>query len=650
MADLATNRPYIIDDMLFNPHFVEWYQQFQQNNILPVNENLTENTESIPFKPLIELTTLAASRFYSNMNTTYMNLDKRTNCSTEDSRIYLEASKSAESILLLLNKINYSIIVMGIIFNIINLYVLLKSKLNESPYSYLTILAMSDLGSLLSVGIEKIRQQFEQTEAVRDSHLIIITILNIFQSCSIYITLALTIERFIFVHSPFKAMTICRKSIARRVCLGIFLFSILRCSYLPFMYNPNCSNGYSQKKNKLVDILEFLVSLGIPYIIIFIANISLIHSLNKQNNLMNIPISFSYNLSINSGSSFNLNQINQQQTYVPQQQQHQKSMQQSIPSPRLNNGKHRYNKKNMNRNNTNNNENKPMLSTQVEEVNENIENEEAFIRKKLAQELIIGKKLARQSTLSLKLIDENTAATIVAQTISTPKRMNLKKLKQNSNTINSFNKSTTSGTSSLGNGSSLYNKANFLYHRTSNQRELRNQRKLTTTLIIILCLLLICYMPSFLFEESLADAIFGTHDRPTEADSIKAYKIKLIGTRVSYIFIYLNCSCNFLIYCFCNKKFKNSLKILIKKSYTYKLYIRFLTFISKSCVSFYKKNKSEIKQHHHDIELKTIVIDNQNVNITSVNKTKIYLLKDALFKKNKNIIKDTEDLTIEKLV
>ena len=638
MDDLVTDRPYIIDDMLFNPHFIEWYQQFQQSNILPVNENLTENTESIPFKPLIELTTLAAASIYPN--TTLINLHKRTNCSTEESILYLEASKSAEDILLLLNKINYSIIIMGILFNILNLYVLLKSKLNESPYSYLTILAISDLGSLLSVGIEKIRQQFEQTELVRDSHLIIITILNIFQSCSIYITLALTIERFIFVHSPFKAMTICRKSIARRVCLVIFIFSILRCSYLPFMYNPNCSNGYSQKKNKLVDIIEFLISLGIPYTIIFIANISLIHSLNKQNNLMNIPISFSYNLSINSGSSLNLNNINQQQTFIPQQQQTLSQIQeQPIPSPRPNKGKQRYIR---NYNKNQNNENKPMLSTQVEE-NENAENDD----------LIIGKKLARQSTLSVKLIDENTAATIVAQATTTPKRIKLKKIKQISSTKNSFNKSTTSGSSSLGNGSSLYNKANFLYHRTSNQRELRNQRKLTTTLIIILCLLLICYMPSFLFEESLADAIFGTHDKPSEAESVRAYKIKLIGTRVSYIFIYLNCSCNFLIYCFCNKKFKNSLKILIKKSYTYKLYIRFLTFISKSCVSFYKKNKSEIKQHQHDIELKTIVIDNKNVNITCVNKSKISLYKDALFKKKLNhsvVLKDTENLTIEKLV
>ena len=125
MGDLVTDRPYIIDDMLFNPHFVEWYQQFQQNNILPINENLTENTESIPLKPLIELTTLAASTFYPNLNKTFLNLDKRTNCSTEDSRLYLEASKSAENILLILNKINYSIIIMGILFNILNLYFLL---------------------------------------------------------------------------------------------------------------------------------------------------------------------------------------------------------------------------------------------------------------------------------------------------------------------------------------------------------------------------------------------------------------------------------------------------------------------------------------------------------------------------------------------
>ena len=130
-------------------------------------------------------------------------------------------------------------------------------------------------------------------------------LINIFLSCSMYITLALTIERFIFVHSPFKVVSFCRKSIARRVCVLIFVFSLVRSLYLPFMYSPNCSNGYDQKSTKLVDIYEFLISLAIPYTIIFIANISLIQSLKKQNSLMNVSLLSTTTSSLNAGYSTN---------------------------------------------------------------------------------------------------------------------------------------------------------------------------------------------------------------------------------------------------------------------------------------------------------------------------------------------------------
>jgi hypothetical protein len=139
-----------------------------------------------------------------------------------------------------------------------------------------------------------------------------------------------------------------------------------------------------------------------------------------------------------------------------------------------------------------------------------------------------------------------------------------------------------------------------MYHRTSNVREIRNQKKLTTTLIIILCLLLVCHLPSFLFEESLADAIFGSHESAEiTPQSVKAFKIKAIGNRISILLIYLNCSCNFLIYCICNKKFKNSLKILFRKSCLNGLFDRACFFLSTHCCALfcYAKNRQP-RQHH----------------------------------------------------
>ena len=118
--------------------------------------------------------------------------------------------------------------------------------------------------------------------------------------------------------------------------------------------------------------------------------------------------------------------------------------------------------------------------------------------------------------------------------------------------------------------------------------------------MIILCLLLICYLPSFLFEESLADAIFGSHsDEQLNDASIKAFKIKAIGNRISIVLIYFNCSSNFLIYCICNKKFKNSLKLLLKKSRLNRYYQRARYFLSKRCfrLVYYKQHAAATREN-----------------------------------------------------
>lgn len=220
--------------------------------------------------------------------------EENMNCSSLVQRAYAELRNEYYDIISLIHIIHYVIIFVGILFNILNLLVLLKSKLHESPYTYLTMLALSDLGALIMFVLERIRQLFLTTnsEFVENIHLYVIVLLvNVFLSSSMYVTLALTIERFIFVHSPFKAMSICRRSIARRVCLGIFIFSFVRLLYLPFMYKKNCLSGHDQHKFDFIDFYEFVVSLALPYTIIFIANISLIFSLNRQNNLMSASVS-----------------------------------------------------------------------------------------------------------------------------------------------------------------------------------------------------------------------------------------------------------------------------------------------------------------------------------------------------------------------
>ncbi|CAF0820644.1 unnamed protein product [Brachionus calyciflorus] len=489
-----------------------WYSEISLFNTSP--EYLTESGTNTSTKIFDFLTTTIPNLTKTEhfVETTSLILPNGLNCTNFE--MFLIAKNSYKPIILTLNIINYIIIIFGIFFNTINLIVLLKSKLNESPYSYLTMLALSDLGALSMVGAEKLRQFFPNSNII---HIYFVMMINIFLSCSMYVTLALTIERFIFVHSPFKAMTICRKSIARKICCVIFLFSVLRSTYLPLMYSPNCWSGFSQKKDNFLDLYEFLISLAIPYTIIFIANISLILSLKKQNNLMSVPTSTSTN-------SFNI-----------------KNSEIILPRTRISQ------------------EYEPIFETE--------------------------KKLSCKSTVSIEVEPNNP---------SKPKVL------VHSNTLNSI--ATTSSKT----------KKMSLYHRTSNTREIRNQKKLTVTLVIILCLLLVCYLPSFLFEESLADFIFGSHDQPTQ-DSIKPFIIKAIGNRIAIILIYFNCMANFLIYCFCNKKFKNSLKILLRKSILNKLFGRIVFFFRIYCL------KRDESQFGNDMDNKTINNTSNNTNCSYYN-------------------------------
>ncbi|RNA42922.1 FMRFamide receptor-like [Brachionus plicatilis] len=513
--------------------------QFFATNVSQASLDLEMLTKTI-------LSATTSEALFSSTDTTSFILPNGQNCSNIE--MYFEAKKNYKPVIYVLNLINYIIIIIGILFNTINLIVLLKSKLNESPYSYLTMLSLSDLGALAMVGAEKFRQLFHNSSIV---HIYFVMMINIFLSCSMYVTLALTIERFIFVHSPFRAMTICRKSIARKVCGLIFLFSVLRSSYLPMMYTQNCWSGFSQKKHNLLDLYEFLISLAVPYTLIFIANISLIISLKKQNNLMSIPVSSSAcSISARNG------EIN-------------------LPKSSLN-------------------------RTDSDE-------DEAVGESK--------KKLSCKSALSFRM--ENKSS----------------KLIPHSNTSNSICTNSSYHTATRLSRGSKSSKTMSLYHRSSNIREMRNQKKLTITLVIILCLLLVCYLPSFLFEESLADFIFGAHDSATQ-EAIRPFIIKAIGNRVAIILIYFNCMANFLIYCFCNKKFKNCLKILIKKSILFKVYSRTRFYMGKFCCGVNKSSYSGLMVGT-DQDMSNVYINNPACSARSANNFKSYQQK-----KYKNSLKE----------
>lgn len=388
----------------------------------------------------LTLTTLISSPNFSNLF--------NDNCT----QFFSLVRDNYEDSISLINLINYFIISIGILFNILNLIVLLNSKLNESPYTYLTMLALSDLGALFMMAIENLRHCMMQ----KDNHevniyidyiflFVIIPLTNIFLSCSMYCTLALTIERFIFVHSPFKAMTVCHRSIARRVCLGVFVFSVLRYIYLPFVYEKNrcIPGGFIQLKLPAIDIFEFLVSLAVPYVIIFVVNISLIFSLNKQNSLMSLTRNHSF-LYTNNPNNSNPN----------------------IPlslAARM----------------------RRCSSASVRTTVNQLETQRLYDDRETTAMTPKLPEVLRQSS-----VDSQTEQFVG----------------ENANIKNPTTASiTTTTTSTTRNSEPVFMTPSFvdaqmkqpckMFHRTFSTKEMRNQKKLTTSLIMILCSLVVCYAP-----------------------------------------------------------------------------------------------------------------------------------------------------------
>jgi hypothetical protein len=316
------------------------------------------------------------------------------------------------------------------------------------------MLALSDLGALFMMAFENLRHSMIPKDKDEINIYIdyiflfvIIPLTNIFLSCSMYCTLALTIERFIFVHSPFKAMTICHRSIARRVCFGVFVFSVLRFVYLPFVYEKNkcMPGGFFQQRLPAIDVFEFLISLAIPYVIIFIVNISLIFSLNKQNSLMSLTRNQSFLFTNYPNNNSNPN------------------MPVSLAARFRRNS-----------------------SASVRTTINHMETQRLFEEKETNMAKPI--QIVRQSSIDSQNDQFNTDNT-------------------NSNRV--LNPTTASITTTTTNTTrnsepvctipnlveSLIKQPCKLYHRTFSTKEMRNQKKLTTSLIMILCSLIICYAP-----------------------------------------------------------------------------------------------------------------------------------------------------------
>ena len=120
--------------------------------------------------------------------------------------------------------------VVGIVCNSLNLLVLSRKHMKESPYTYLMGLAVTDTCVLvISLGQSIVGRVFHCNSYVSSYYdaYIFIPIGNIFANSSIWITVLLTIERWVSVRFPLQTKDLCTRKLARRAIIVTLLSSFL---------------------------------------------------------------------------------------------------------------------------------------------------------------------------------------------------------------------------------------------------------------------------------------------------------------------------------------------------------------------------------------------------------------------------------------
>ena len=133
-----------------------------------------------------------------------------------------------------------SICLFGIVCNILNLCVLLQRRLKESPYTYLTGLAVADMLTLICISpFSIVRGDYIRHENIfymltRLELQFYMPLANYFGQVSIMITLALTIERYLFTTYPLRTRTFC-KPLYARIVISVILCACALISFPRFL-------------------------------------------------------------------------------------------------------------------------------------------------------------------------------------------------------------------------------------------------------------------------------------------------------------------------------------------------------------------------------------------------------------------------------
>lgn len=178
----------------------------------------------------------------------------------------------------------------GIICNLLNLIVLSQKELKDSPYSFLTALAISDLCVLVLSLVHLTTSQSSNTflKAFFNCY-IFFPVSNVFFNTSVWIVVALTIERMFFVIRPFTARSSRKKAWLCNTAILLFCVIINIPRFLCFDvfyflggYYPKGTAFRSSKTYYIICWFHAVIINFVPFLLLIITNTVLVFSLHKS--------------------------------------------------------------------------------------------------------------------------------------------------------------------------------------------------------------------------------------------------------------------------------------------------------------------------------------------------------------------------------
>ena len=233
---------------------------------------------------------------YTMMNAT-MDMFNNTDMSTNFSENYTTTVKPAPDLDylavrdLIYNHLGPTICVFGMLCNIVNLMVLTQNQLPESPYTHLTGLACTDFSALMLSFIYMMfsKDSTAQGWKIFDAYIFIGTV-NICTTSSVWITVLLTIERFLFVRHPLWAKDTCDRASAKMkiliVIVSASVFNIPR--FMVFKPVEKAGKFYlgstDFRGTDAFFVFNWMYSIFIHFVPLFIlglANLYLVYAVHK---------------------------------------------------------------------------------------------------------------------------------------------------------------------------------------------------------------------------------------------------------------------------------------------------------------------------------------------------------------------------------